>query len=185
MFVNQLIFLLVAVSASPIVERDDSPPSTLIADHPELAKRSDGSPSTLIADHPELLGKRDGVAESDNLSKRDITLRDISEEVSCGGYTLYSINVPSDVTHMPPQSDPIFYSYAPYWNFDNAPYVCKNPLPINFPDPIDPHSPSQALAICQHCSQDLCRHTTDEDLSGGGFVDKDGIVFGYEDALGM
>ncbi|KAJ2990539.1 hypothetical protein HDV02_004287 [Globomyces sp. JEL0801] len=184
MFVNQLIVLLAAVSASPITERDNGP-STLIADHPELAKRSDGPPSTLIADHPELLGKRDSGVVSENLVKRDIPRRDISEEISCGGNSLYSINVPSDVVNMPPQADQqLVDEFSQYWNFDAAPYVCQNPLPFDFGEPINPYSAAQAQAICEWCSNETCVQTIDSDLSKGGFIDLNGIVFGYEDALG-
>ncbi|KAI8898025.1 hypothetical protein BC833DRAFT_620720 [Globomyces pollinis-pini] len=179
MFVNQLILLLAAVSATPI----DGPPSTLIADHPELAKRNDGPPSTLIADHPELLEKRDGVAESEALVKRDIPLRDINEEVPCGGNSLYAINVPSDVVNIPPQSDPSYYDFAPYWNFNSAPYVCQNPLPFDFGAPIDPLSPVQAQAICEYCSNGPCQ-LAGGDFSGLGFMDQNGIVFGYQNGLG-
>ncbi|KAI8898026.1 hypothetical protein BC833DRAFT_620721 [Globomyces pollinis-pini] len=167
MFANQLILLLAAVSASPIIERDDGPPSTL------------------IADHPELLAKRDGVAESEKLVKRGISLRDISEEISCGGNSLYAINVPSDVVNMPPQSDPYWVSvFHSYWNFNAAPYVCQNPLPFDFGAPIDPFSPAQAQAICEHCSGAPCQQLIGADLSGDGFIDQNGVVFGYQNGLG-
>ncbi|KAJ2990537.1 hypothetical protein HDV02_004285 [Globomyces sp. JEL0801] len=163
MFVNQLI-VLAAVSASPITERDDGP-STLIADHPELAKRSDSPPMVLYL-------------------KNDIPRRDINEEISCGGNSLYAINVPSDVINMPPQADQDDVdSYYPYWSFISAPYVCQNPLPFDFGATIDPFSPAQAQAICEHCSGGPC-YLSRGDLSGLGFADENGIVFGYENGLG-